>query len=177
MAKPATAKAKSATAKNPAKAKKPTKAMEPTKAANKPTKVPAKAKKLATVNPTNATATPPSLSEPPTPAELERAYAYLQATGTFRSSCEGQAFFYEACWSNDAELEGAFEDWAATQDNLRNLPMDLLEEEYVHRGKFAELHGLFAHVAPDDVPRAVAMMRGFLAAPKRVADRYDQIQE
>jgi hypothetical protein len=119
-----------------------------------------------------ATTTAPSL-------ELVTAwYKALAASKTFKSQCEGRAYFYEACWSNDADLEGAYIELVNRLDNPQNLPEDLFEEELVEQGRYAELHSFFVTLAPSLYARAVPMINAFLDAPnKRPTGRYDEITE
>lgn len=113
----------------------------------------------------------------PTVVELAAWYRQLVAKGTFTSSCEGQAFFYEACWSYDADLERVFEDWIADQGNPRSLPLDLFEEELVHAERFDELHAFLSRLDAPQLARAVPMMRAFVANPKKGRARFESTAE
>lgn len=117
--------------------------------------------------------------KPPTVAQLTKQYQQLKKSGTFRSSCEGQAFFYEACWSDDAELEAEFDAFCNSTQAARNdkdEPMDLYEERLVNEGCFTELQSFFAGLSAEQLKRALPMMQQFLANPKR-RPRYEATQE
>ena len=158
------AKAKKPKSKSKPAPKKPTSKAKPTKP--KPAPKPAAAPKPATL----------TVSATPTLAELTAAYRHLLAVGTFESMSEGQAFFYAACWSDDAEIERVFEAWADAADNPENVPMDLLEDEFVNAGRFEELYKFVTMLDAPMLTRAVPMMRSFLAKPKR-GRRYEGTQE
>jgi len=116
----------------------------------------------------------------PTVAQLEALYLQLKKTGTFKSACGGKAFFYEACWSDDAELERVFEDLCARTQAARGhsyLPMDLYEEQLVNEGLFVELQSFFVDLTPVQRSRALAMMQPFLANPRKRPGRYESTQE
>lgn len=123
---------------------------------------------------------PSASTKVPTVAQLEALYLQLKKTGSFRSACGGKAFFYEACWSEDAELERVFEDLCSrTQQALGHsyLPMDLYEEKLVNEGRIVELHSFFVALTPAQLARALAMMRTFIANPAKRPGRYESTQE
>jgi hypothetical protein len=116
----------------------------------------------------------------PTQAELTAWYEQLLASRTFRSRSQAQAFFYAACWSNDAELERVFENWQSETSNARGdryLPMDLYEERLVHDARWDDLHGFWRALDPAQLARARRMVRTFLAHPARAPERFEPITE
>lgn len=113
----------------------------------------------------------------PTLAEVTAWYRELSASGTYRSKCDDQAFFYDACWSNDAEIERVFEASIETVGNPRQLPFNLFEAELVRAERFTELHAFLDWLDAAQLARAVPMMRAFVAKPRRAAHRHQATSE
>ena len=139
-------------------------------------------KKIATAKPK-----PPSKSKAATAAktsapsltELTKWYQQLLRGGTYTSDCEGQAFFYDAIWSDDHVIERAFERFC--EETQRKLghdyePMGLYEEKLVTGGHFAELHAFFSSLPEADLKRTLPEVKAFIAHPKR-AKRYEKVGE
>lgn len=121
-----------------------------------------------------------AVTKAPTVAALEALYRQVKKTGSFRSACGGKAFFYEACWSDDAELEAVFDNICSeAQEALGHsyMPMDLYEEKLVNEGRFVELQSFFVALTPAQLTRALAMMQPFVANPAKRPGRYESTQE
>jgi hypothetical protein len=111
----------------------------------------------------------------PTLAELTSWYRTL-AVSTPEGERGGNMLFYEACWSDDVDLERAFEGWAATIDNPHGLPLDLLEESLADARRFTQLYAFLRTLDATRLARAVPMMRAFVANPGKRA-RFESTKE
>lgn len=76
-----------------------------------------------------AAKTKPAAGKTPTLAQMTKWFTSLEKTGSYDNEFECQAFFWDAIYSEHAEIERVFEAWADSVDPL--LPMQMLEPQLV----------------------------------------------